>query len=191
MIFVFSLVFLFMVRRVYRKRSDKFPKLNERKTVTTSLLLLLFFVFFNAVPDAIMFFKPTPHVYLVVSFLWSTGCVADPIIYIFINKKTANIAKRTLKRVFCLTQADGERENSPLAYCGSNVSHKTSVTSAAACEERRAQWQQQTTLTSLARSCSGESSCSTTTAVTAITAARFYRQQSSYVCTRLLEDVAV
>ena len=54
LITVASLAFIVVIRREYRKRDGNFPKLNERKTFLTSALLLLFFILFNAVPDAVI-----------------------------------------------------------------------------------------------------------------------------------------
>ena len=93
---VLTVAFLVATKNRYKKRDDRFPKMNERKTFTTSLLLLVFFILFNAVPDFIFYFHQEHSVYVIVSFVWSAGCLIDPVVYIFLNKETARIAARLL-----------------------------------------------------------------------------------------------
>ena len=96
LISLMSLVFLVVIRKKCRGRDQSFPSANERRTFTISILLLIFFILFNAIPDFIFFFNQQHHIYLVVSFCWSVGCLIDPLIYIFMNRKTAKIATRFL-----------------------------------------------------------------------------------------------
>ena len=52
-----------------------------------SLLIITTYTCFNAIPDFAVHFYGESIDFLVVSFLWTVGYLADPIIYIFLNKK--------------------------------------------------------------------------------------------------------
>ena len=55
------------------------------------------FIIFNAIPDFIFNFHYNDATYHVTACLWTIGIVTDPIIYIFLNKKSRRIAKGIAK----------------------------------------------------------------------------------------------
>ena len=64
-----------------------------------SLLIITSFSCFNAIPDCVFKFYGESVDFLVVSLLWSVGHLVDPLIYIFLNRKVREEAKKTVRKM--------------------------------------------------------------------------------------------
>ena len=91
-------IVFFLTRRMFKRRDENLPQVNERKSFVTSFLLLSCFILFNAVPDFVFFVNRSHSCYVVVSLCWSFGCLLDPIIYIFLNCRTRATARRVAQK---------------------------------------------------------------------------------------------
>ena len=99
-----GITYLTMIKFL-RKRNERFRQLagngnGHMKCLRMFLVpsvIITSFILFNAIPDIIMANDVTEVTYHVTSYLWTLGFVTDPLIYIFLNKKSRRIAIASFK----------------------------------------------------------------------------------------------
>lgn len=137
-IFITLLVYITMIYLLHRRRR-KFPNLTEGQGPRRNLkmflipcLIITSYIFFNAIPDLILMKHFSHRIYHVTCYLWAFGFVSDPLIYIFINKKSRKIAKRSfnhIKSIHCNPLRMPFRRNTPKDSLAVTYLHSRSRTS--------------------------------------------------------------
>ena len=93
-------------RQVLQKKTNV---TQELKILRVPLMIIASFLLCNSIPDVILFVVTEKmsegmmrNMYNASIVMWAVGFLLDPLIYIFLNKKTRSIAKLTLKKLIRL-----------------------------------------------------------------------------------------
>lgn len=90
-----GIVYLTMIVLI-QKRRNKFTRASEKRNMKMFLvptLIVTSFILCNAIPDLILIRHYNNVTYGVISYLWALGFVTDPLIYIFVGKRSRKVAK--------------------------------------------------------------------------------------------------
>lgn len=135
---VFDVVITIMISVTYlvilqllRNRNRRFPdliRLEYRRNVKMLIVptcIITTFVFFNLFPDVVFCFFHNAVTFQINVLLWTTGFVVDPIIYIFLTKKSRQIARSSLRRWFCCRARDSRLSSGRSNFDTLSVRYRT------------------------------------------------------------------
>ena len=86
-------------RRFQETCEDDGRRNNLRKMFLIPFLIVAGFLVFNVIPDLIIFYHFNDVIHNVASVLWALGFNVDPLIYIFLNMTSRDIALNVLKNI--------------------------------------------------------------------------------------------
>ena len=98
----YAIVFNILRNNRHRSRFSFITSNNSNRhyqPIFVGVLLALSFLIFNLVPDVVSLFSTNHTVFYIVSLLWSTGYLVDPLVYIFVSKESRRVNRRSLSEI--------------------------------------------------------------------------------------------